>query len=263
MSSEARPLAHRVALVTGGSRGIGRAAAQRLAADGASVAITYVRNDRAAREVVEIIEASGGRAHSYHAPIEDADAAGALVDRVRTDLGPIDLFVSNAGRASRGRTVSDTTMDEFTALMGVHVLGPVALVRAALPDLRAAGRGDVIVISSVLTTSAPAGAAPYTMAKSALEAFARTLAVEERAYGVRVNIVAPGLVATEMGERLVQGVTGRSLDDVGTAYPFGRTCRPEDVAAVVAFLASADASYLAGVRIAVDAGGATPAIVSG
>lgn len=253
--SGAQPLAGRIALVTGGSRGVGRGIAQRLAADGAALAVNYRRDADAAHQVVAEIEAKGGTAHAYPAAVDDPEAVGAMVAAVQADLGPVDLLVSNAGTASRGHTIADTDPDEYLRLLRVHALGPLALIRALLPGMRAAGRADVIVVSSVITGEFPANSAPYTMAKAAVEAAARTLAREERRHGVRVNIVAPGLVATDMGERLVAATAGTTIADLDAGYPFGRVARPADIAGVIAFLASADAEYLTGQRIEVDAGG--------
>jgi NAD(P)-dependent dehydrogenase (short-subunit alcohol dehydrogenase family) len=248
-------LAGRVALVTGGSRGVGRAIARRLAADGAAVAVNYRRDDAAARETVAAIETGGGRAVAYQAAIGDDQAVTAMAEAIRSDLGEIDILVSNAGTASRGRPVADTEPDEYLRLMAVHALGPLALIRSLLPAMRARPRADIVVVSSAITSHAPPFSAPYTMAKAALEAAARTLAREERPHGIRVNVVAPGLVATDMGERLVRAVDGRALHDLDAQYPFGRVCLPEDVAGVVAFLVSADSGYVTGQRLVVDGGG--------
>jgi NAD(P)-dependent dehydrogenase (short-subunit alcohol dehydrogenase family) len=251
------PLAGRTALVTGGSRGIGAAIARRLAADGATVAVNYRRDRDAAERTVAAITDAGGVARAYRASIDDPDAVLAMLDEVKDDLGPVDLLVSNAGTASRGSTIADTDDAEYLRLLRVHVLGPLTLVRALLPQLRTASRADVVVISSVILDHLGPGGAPYAMAKAALEVAARTLAVEERANGVRVNIVAPGLVVTDMGERLVAATGGGvTIGELDERYPFGRVARPEDVAGVVAFLASADADYLTAQRIRVDAGGA-------
>jgi NAD(P)-dependent dehydrogenase (short-subunit alcohol dehydrogenase family) len=251
----------RVALVTGGSRGVGRAIARRLAADGAAVAVNYRRDDAAAREVVAAIEAAGGRAAAYQAAIGDDQAVAAMTGAVRADLGEVDIVVSNAGIASRGRTVADTEPDEYLRLMTVHALGPLALIRSLLPAMRARPRADIVMVSSAITGHAPPNSAPYTMAKAAMEAAVRTLAREERSHGIRVNIVAPGLVATDMGERLVRAVDGRALHDLDEHFPFGRVCLPTDVAGVVAFLVSADSGYVTGQRLVVDGGGPDLGIV--
>jgi NAD(P)-dependent dehydrogenase (short-subunit alcohol dehydrogenase family) len=255
------PLAGRVALVTGGSRGVGRAIAGRLAADGAAVAVNYRRDQAAADDVVGAITAGGGRAVAYQAAIGDDEAVRAMTEAIQADLGEVDLLVSNAGTASRGQPIATTEPGEYLRLLSVHTLGPVALIRLLLPAMRSRSRADIVVISSAITDHAPLNSAPYSMAKAALEMAARTLAREERPHGIRVNIVAPALVATDMGERLVRAIDGRGLHDLDSQYPFGRVCRPEDVAGAVAFLVGPDAGYVTGQRLVIDGGGAEPAIV--
>jgi NAD(P)-dependent dehydrogenase (short-subunit alcohol dehydrogenase family) len=255
-------LTGRVALVTGGSRGVGAGIARRLGREGAVVAVNYRSDQAAAETIVAEIQAAGGTAAAYPASIDDADAVNAMVAAISSDLGAVDLLVSNAGTASRGKTVVDSEQAEFEQLMRVHTWGPLHLVRLLLPAMRQAERADVIVISSATVTDAPAYSAPYTVAKAALEMATRTLAREERAHGVRVNIVAPGLVDTDMGARLVRAVQdGARLDSLHADYPFGRVCQPDDVARVVAFLASDAASYMTGQRLTVDGGGNDPQIL--
>lgn len=252
----------RVALVTGSSRGVGRGIALRLAADGAAVAVNYRRDAEAADAVVAEIVSAGGEAKAYSASIDDTVAVDAMVDAVRTDLGPIDLVVSNAGTASKGQPVGDTPGADFQSLLNVHALGPIHLIQRVLPDMRAAGRGDVIMISSSTVAEAPALSAPYTMAKAAMEMCIRTLAQEERVHGIHANIVAPGLVETEMGRRLVRAATGGgTMEDIAESYPFGRICTPADIAGAVAYLVSADADYVTGQRITVDGGGRSVSVV--
>jgi NAD(P)-dependent dehydrogenase (short-subunit alcohol dehydrogenase family) len=175
----------------------------------------------------------------------------------------VDLLISNAGIASRGTGIGETDGDEYMRLLRVHTLGPLALIRALLPGMRASDRADVIVVSSAIVDETPPNGAAYTMAKAAMEVAARTLAREERSSGLRVNIVAPGLVTTEMGKRLVAAsLPGATLAELDASYPFGRVARPEDVAGVVAFLASRDADYLTGLRMRVDGGGADSSIIA-
>jgi NAD(P)-dependent dehydrogenase (short-subunit alcohol dehydrogenase family) len=250
------PLVGRTALVTGGSRGIGRAIALALAADGATVAINYRRDAESAAATVADIEALGAVGRAYAASSDVPDEVAAMAEAVQADLGPVDLLVCNAGIASRGGTVAQTELGELDRLMRTHVYGAFQLCGALLPGMRTRPRGDVVVISSVAARQLAAHMAPYGMAKVALEAMALTLAKEERNNGIHVNVVAPGLVDTEMGRRLVKGVMG--IDDISSldaSSPFGRVCRPEDIAEVVRFLAGPSAGYVTGQIVTVDGGG--------
>ncbi len=245
----------RVALVSGGSRGIGRACALALAGDGFDVAVNYRRDDDAAAETVAAIEALGRRAKSYRASVESAPEDEAMVAAVLADFGAIDTLVHSAGIASRGHTVADTDPGELERVIAIHALGGHHLCRLVLPSMRTQPRGDVVFVSSVAARILAPNSAPYNMAKAALEALAMTLAKEERRHGVHVNVVAPGLVVTEMGRRLVRAM---GVDDISTMdanAAFGRVCRPEDVAGVVRFLCSEQAGYVTGQVIAVDGGG--------
>lgn len=245
----------RIALVTGGSRGAGKAIALGLAADGADIAVNYRKDDAAAAETVAEIEALGRRALAVQASVADADADAEMVERVSGELGPISILVNNAGQASRGRSVADTDPTEVEYLLGTHAVGPHHLSRLVIPEMRSCERGDIVFISSVATDHNAADGAPYNMAKAAMEALAFGLAKEEKRNGIHVNVVAPGLIETEMGRRLVKA---RGLDDISTLhaqYPFGRVCQPDDVADVVRYLVSDQASYVSGVRIRVDGGG--------
>lgn len=156
-----QPFAGRVALVTGGSRGVGRGIAMRLAADGARVAVNYRQDADAAEEVVVEIKAAGGTARAYQAAVDDTVAVEDMLAAIDRELGPVDLVVSNAGTASRENTIADTDPDEYLRLLAVHALGPLALIRAALPGLRNAGRADVIVVSSVIARDDVAGAVSF------------------------------------------------------------------------------------------------------
>ena len=220
-------LAGRVALVTGGSRGIGRGIALELAAAGAAVAVNYRRDADAAAETVGEIAANGGRAVALQASVAEPEEVDALAERALAEFGHVDILVHNAGVASRGLPVADTEAREFTRLLATHALSATRLVQRLLPGMRAAERGDVVMISSSEVSHMRALGAPYNMAKAALEALALTLAKEEIAHGVRVNIVAPGLVATDMGDRLVQAKLGvGSVAELDARQPLGRVVRP-------------------------------------
>jgi NAD(P)-dependent dehydrogenase (short-subunit alcohol dehydrogenase family) len=251
-----------VAVVTGASRGIGRAIALRLAADGARVAVGYRRDVDAAREVVEAVEAVGGVAAAHAVDVTDPQGVDAFADEVLRVHAGVDILVHNAGIASRGLLVAETTREEVARLLEAHAIAPHQLTGRLLPSLRAHVRSDVVVVSSTEAMVHRPRTAPYVMAKAALEAMALVLAQEERANGVRVNIVAPGLVWTDMGERLVRATTGRSDPRLeGAALPLGRVCMPEDVAGAVAYLVSADGAYVTGQKLIVDGGSPDTATV--
>jgi NAD(P)-dependent dehydrogenase (short-subunit alcohol dehydrogenase family) len=258
MKGDARHLAGRVALVTGGGRGIGRAISERLAAAGAAVAVNYRRDASAADVTIAAIEAAGGVARPYAASVDDRDAMAAMVERITAELGVVDLLVCNAGIASRGHSVADTDPDELLRVLHTHAVGAHHACRLVVPGMRNAPRGDIVMISSVATSTYAANGAPYSMGKAAIEALAATLAKEELPNGIHVNVVAPGLVETDMGIRLARAITGRrELDDLrplDEQYPFGRVCQPGDVADVVEYLCSERAGYLTGQRIVVDGG---------
>ena len=246
----------RVALVTGGGRGVGKGISLSLAAAGAAVAVNYRRDEESAAETVREIEALGGKAIAFSASVDDYEQNAQMVADIERDLGPVSILVNNAGIASRGRSVVDTDPEEMRRVVATHAFGPHYLAALTLPKMRTLGRGDIVMISSVATRSLGPNGAPYNMGKTAMEALAYTLAKEEREHGIRVNIVAPGLVDTDMGQRLIKAVQGvediRSLDQ---SMPFGRVCQPEDVANVVRFLVSDENSYLTGERLYCDGGG--------
>jgi NAD(P)-dependent dehydrogenase (short-subunit alcohol dehydrogenase family) len=249
-------LTGRVALVTGGGRGIGRAIALALAEAGADVAVNYRRDEGAAREVVAEIEKLGRKALTYHASVENWDEDVAMVADVVRDFGGIGILVNNAGIASRGQTVADTDPAEMERVLRVHAFGPHYLAKLAVPHMRKEKRGDIIMISSVATRTMGANGAPYNMAKAAMEALALTLAKEERAHGIRTNIVAPSLTVTDMGQRLMKARAGvTDIHELDARFPFGHVSVPEDVAAVVTFLVSDANSYVNGEKINVDGGG--------
>jgi 3-oxoacyl-[acyl-carrier protein] reductase len=248
----------RIALVTGGGRGIGKGISLILAKAGAIVAVNYAKDAAAADETVAEIVAAGGTAQAFGGDISDPAACAELAAAVAASLGAPDLVVHNAGIASRGRGVADTPSEEVDRLVRTHAVGPHYLSRELLPGLRARareiGRADVIFISSVATDHMSAYGAPYNMGKAAMEALASTLAKEEATNGIRVNIVKPGLTVSEMGRRLAKATSGVSeITDLDRQYAFGRVTRPEDIADAILFLCQAN-STLTDQRITVDGG---------
>ncbi|HVN01365.1 MAG TPA: SDR family oxidoreductase [Caulobacteraceae bacterium] len=249
-------LSGRTALVTGGSRGIGKAIALALADAGADVAVNFRRDADAAAETVKEIEAKGRKAKAYSASIENWDEDQAMVADVLKDFGHIDILVNNAGIASRGQSVADTDPAEMERVVRVHAFGPHYLAKLVVPHMRDRGRGDIVMISSVATLGMGARGAPYNMGKAAMEALALTLAKEEREHGIRCNIVAPSLTVTEMGRRLTRATTGiEDIHQLDARSPFGRVSVPEDVAAAVVWLVSGANPYANGQKININGGG--------
>jgi 3-oxoacyl-[acyl-carrier protein] reductase len=249
-------LSGRTALVTGGSRGIGRGIALALAEAGADIAINYRREADAADEVVSKIRAMGRKAESYAAAVDDFAACAGMVDAVAADFGGLSILINNAGIASRGQSVADTDPAELERVMRVHAFAPHYMSKLALPHLRKHSRSDVIMISSIATLShAPLGA-PYNMGKAAMESLALTLAKEEQKNGVRVNIVAPSLTVSDMGDRLARAVAGvANIHELDAKSPFGRVSTPDDVAAAVIWLVSDANPYASGQKINIDGAG--------
>jgi 3-oxoacyl-[acyl-carrier protein] reductase len=247
------PLEGRLALVTGASRGIGRGIAVELGSAGAAVGVNFRRDEDAALETVAEILAAGSEAVALKASVSEIDELDRLAEEATSALGPIDLLVCNAGIASRGLAIAETGPEEVQRVMATHAFSAHRLISRLLPGMRTAARADVIAISSSEVGAARANGAPYNMAKAALEALARTLANEEAVNGIRVNIVAPGLVVTDMGSRLVKATLGvDDISELDARQPFGRVCRPADIARVVRMLASADGTMVTGQRIVVD-----------
>jgi 3-oxoacyl-[acyl-carrier protein] reductase len=249
-------LSARTALVTGASRGIGRAIALSLAEAGANIAVNYRRDEGAANETVKEIEALGRRAKAYSASVENWDEDQAMVADVLADFGGVGILVNNAGIASRGQSVADTDPAEMERVVRVHAFGPHYLSKLLIPQMRQLGRGDIVMISSVATLGMSGRGGPYNMGKAAMEALALTIAKEERQHGIRCNIVAPSLTVTEMGRRLTKAATGvDDIHELDARSPFGRVSTPEDVASAVTWLVSSANPYANGQKININGGG--------
>ena len=246
----------RVALITGGGRGIGAAIAIALAGDGMDVAINYRRDEESARQTAQLVEAVGRRAELFPASIDDYDAAVQMTDDVLSEFGHVDVFVHSAGIASRGQNVVDTDPAEMERVWRTHAFAAFAIAKHVIPTMRERPRGDIVFISSTASKHMAGYSAPYNVGKASMEALARTLAKEERQHGIHVNVVAPGLVDTEMGRRLAKAAMGAG-DDIHSLdhrMPFGHVCSPEEVADVVAWVVSDGARYVNDQWIGVDGG---------
>lgn len=237
----------KVAIVTGGSRGIGAAIARRLAADGAHVALTYQNSSGAADALVAEIVAAGGSAQAIQSDAADTAAIAATVEQVVGTHGHIDILVNNAGIALMG-PLEDFSLDDFDRTVAVNVRGVFAGVKAVLPHMGDGGR--IVNISSTNALRMPMqGGAVYAMSKSALTGLVQGLARDLGPRGITINNVLPGPVDTDMNPADTE--FGVSLHDYMAIKRHGK---PEEIAAMVAYLAGPDAAYVSGANLLIDGG---------
>jgi 3-oxoacyl-[acyl-carrier protein] reductase len=236
----------RIAIVTGGARGIGAAIATRLSADGMSVGVLDL-DEAGAKSTAERLAAGGGRAIGVAADVADAASVQAAVDRVAAELGAPVVVVNNAG-VTRDNLLFRMTEDDWDTVMGVHLRGAFLVTRAAQKHMVDAGFGRIVNVSST-SALGNRGQANYSTAKAGLQGFTKTLAFELGKFGVTANAVAPGFVATEMTKATAvrMGITFDDYVERATAnIPVGRVGRPEDIAHVVSFLVSEGAGFVSG-----------------
>jgi 3-oxoacyl-[acyl-carrier protein] reductase len=240
-------LGNKVALVTGGSRGIGAAVALRLAADGANVAITYAKDAKAATAVVKAIERAGQKAIAIQADAIDADAVAAAVEKTVATFGRLDVLVNNAGTAIPKAFV-ETTLEEMDRVLDINVRGVFVATQAALKHMHEGGR--IIMIGSAVGERAVApGLVPYAATKGAVKMFTQALSREVGNRGITVNNIQPGPIDTDLnpasGDWAVPQKAATALDRYGHV---------EEIAAMAAFLAGSESSYVTGANLTVDGG---------
>jgi len=243
------------ALVTGGSRGIGRAIVELLAARGYRVLFTYLRNEAQANEVVAAVAQSGGQASALCADVAHPDSAALVVQTAIDAWGRVDVLVNNAGTHLPGVTLADTPASEWDRIIRTNLYGPFHLVQAVLPHMRAQGGGNIVNISSNVTQRFPAAYGAYTVSKSALDTFTRILSKEEGPNGIRVNAVAPGPIRTDMLAESLGGLDSEKARAFTGSVPLRRAGEPVEIAEAVAFLVSDAASYMTGQVVYVNGGG--------
>lgn len=237
----------KTALVTGASRGIGRAIALRLAEDGANVAVIYAGSADKAEAVVNEITALGVNAKAYRCNVADSAAVNETVKAVTNDLGKIDILVNNAG-ITRDGLMLRMKDEDFDAVLGTNLKGAFNMIRACYSGFIRKKSGRIINISSVSGIMGNAGQANYSASKAGVIGLTKSVARELASRGITCNAVAPGFIQTDMTENL--GDNNPLLNSI----PLGRMGKPEDIAAAVAFLASDSAAYITGEVLKVDGG---------
>jgi 3-oxoacyl-[acyl-carrier protein] reductase len=240
-------LANKVALITGGSRGIGAAIAKRLAADGASVAITYAKDTTAASAVVKAIESTGGKAIAIQADAADPKAINAAVEKIVATLGKLDVLVNNAGTAIP-KLFEDTTLEEMDHMIDLNFRGILVATQAALKNMNNGGR-IIMIGSCVGERNLTPGLVAYAATKGAVKMFTQGLSREVGSRGITVNNVQPGPIDTDLnpaaGDWAAPQKANTALNRYGTV---------DEVAALVAFVAGPDSSYITGASLTVDGG---------
>ena len=244
-----RGLTGKRALVTGGSRGIGRDVVLRLAAEGVAVAVNYNTGEAEAHQVVREAEAHGVAALALRGSVADAKDAESLVEATVSQLGGIDILVNNAG-ITRDNLIMRMSEEDWDAVLDTNLKGAFLCTKAAVRPMLRQRSGRIINMSSVVALTGNAGQANYTAAKAGLIGFTKTIAREIASRGITVNAIAPGFIETRMIDAIPEDIRGQIKERI----PLARFGSAEDVAACVAFLASDDASYITGQVLSVDGG---------
>ncbi len=244
-------LTGKVALITGGSEGIGEAIARVFAREGAAVVITGRRPDALARVAHEITE-THGRCHPVAGSVTDDGHARAAVNEAVSLFGSLDILVNNAGVGEFGRRIHELDDETWSRVMDVNVMGVVRMTRAAVPEMLKRNQGVILNISSVASLVGLPLLPAYAASKGALDALTRAVAIDYAKDGIRCNVVTPGLIATPMAAPLM--ANPEQLNPILCDYPIRRLGTPEEVAGMVLYLASDEASWVTGATFTIDGG---------
>ena len=244
-----KELQGKVCLVTGATRGIGRATAIALADAGADVLFSYAQSKEQALEVEKLLRDKGVRAQGYQANVASADEVKAMATMAQQTFGPISVLVNNAG-ITRDRSFLKMTHQMWDEVMRVNLDGLFHVTQAVLPRMLETGWGRIINVSSIIGQTGNFGQANYAATKGAAISFTMSIAREVAKKGVTVNAIAPGFIETDM----LKGVPSAALDQVRAMTPMGRLGKPEEIADAIAFLASPRASFITGQVLAVNGG---------
>ncbi|MCY3756897.1 MAG: 3-oxoacyl-ACP reductase FabG [Acidobacteria bacterium] len=253
MAASRLRLEGKVALVTGASRGIGKAIALAFAGEGAAVAVNYAANRRLAEEVCEAIASAGGRALCVQADVGVAEQVDSMVRQVVEEYGRIDVLVNNAGLLNQEPSL-EATGEGFDRMVDVNIKGVIRCAAAVAEGMKQRGRGRIINVSSIaaLGTSMP-GVTGYAMTKAAVNMFNRRLARELGSHNITVNAIAPGFILTDMSREGARA-SGTYVDGIADRTMLRRVGEPSDIAGVALFLASDDSSFMTGQVLTVDGG---------
>jgi 3-oxoacyl-[acyl-carrier protein] reductase len=244
----------KLAIITGGNRGIGRGIAEALAKEGSNLAIVYRKNVEAFEDLKSSLEPSGIQLKGHQIDIVNSDDVKKAFNDIYNHFGSIDILVNCAGRAPSTSSVAKSTLKEWHAVFDVDLHAAFYCAKAVLEYMRSDGGGNIINISSIVASTCQAGSASYAAAKAGLEAFTKVLAREEAVHGIRVNAIAPGLIESDMSDRMSKVYGDEKMKEIYESIPLGSFGTPRDIGNLVAYLVSSKGNYITGQVLGVDGG---------
>jgi 3-oxoacyl-[acyl-carrier protein] reductase len=244
----------RLAIITGGSRGIGRGISEALARGGADLAVVYRRDKDAFDDLKSSLESSGVQIEGYQLDIAEYERVSKTFEEIHARFGNISILVNCAGRAPSTRTVYNVTVEEWHSVIDIDLHAAFYCIKAALKFMRERKKGHIINISSVVASTCQGGSCSYAAAKAGLEALTKVLAREEGRYGIRVNAVAPGVIVTDMSRRMAEVYGNERMKDIYESIPLGYLGDVRNIGSIVAYLVSPEGDYISGQILGIDGG---------